>query len=126
MLIRVPNKDIKKAYYEIGEIIKFRRLDFIMEETMSLDRQCDINEIIAIDMVLGDLAREAEECYNNSLYAAANACLFLLSEHAIKHGVEELDSNLSMLLSKAKKIGIISEGDFLILDHLGVTPTFAQ
>jgi hypothetical protein len=85
---------------------------------MNLDRRYNINEIIAIDMVIGNLAKEAEECYDNSLYAAANACLFLLSEHAIKYRVEELDGNFSNLLSKAKKIGIISEEDFLILDRL--------
>lgn len=85
---------------------------------MNVDRRIDINDIIARDMVLGNLAREAEECYDSSLYAAAIAYLFLLTEHAIKHRVEELEGNYLEILSRAKKNGIISETDFSILDHL--------
>lgn len=89
-----------------------------MEEMADINRIYEINKIIARDLVLGDLAREAEECYNNSLYTAANACIFLLIEHAIKYGVGELDGNFSKLLLKAKETGLISEQDFEILNNV--------
>lgn len=89
-----------------------------MEEMADINKRYDVNEIIARDLFLGDLAREAEACYDNSLYTAANACLFLLIEHAIKHGVGEVDGNFSGLLLKAKKNGIISEQELKILDSV--------
>ncbi len=71
-----------------------------------------------MDRVLSDLYTEAEKSYIDRNYFAGLACLFILSEQALKDRMESRDGNFKSLIFKAKCDGIISEDEFLFLNKL--------
>jgi len=77
-----------------------------------------INKIIEKDLVLGGLAREAEECYFEGKNMAALACLFVLVEQAVKFGLDKIGGNFSDLIKEARDSKIISQQDFDMLNEL--------
>ncbi|MGB8656763.1 MAG: hypothetical protein WCE90_03150 [Candidatus Zixiibacteriota bacterium] len=78
----------------------------------------NINEIIAKDKVLGDLARESKECADENKYMTALACLFLLVEHAINGVLDRSDGSFSQLTREAKEKGLITEDEFIFIEKL--------
>ena len=64
-----------------------------------------LNEIIAKDLVIGTLAREAVECYEENKNMAALACLFILIEQVIKLSLDQTEGNYYRLLRTAKEKG---------------------
>lgn len=77
-----------------------------------------VNELIARDLVLGTLAKEAVECSEENKHMAALACLFVLIEQAIKFGLDVTKGNFFRLLMTAKKKKLISSEDFAVIDKL--------
>ena len=77
-----------------------------------------VNDILAQDLVLGTLAREAMECYAENKNMAALACLFILVEQAIKFGLERTEGDYYGLLRVARKRQLISDEEFKALDQL--------
>lgn len=70
-----------------------------------------ICDIISLDMMLGDLARDAEECYCENKYMAALACLFILSEQTIKMTLDVTEGNFKNLIDNACKECLISKNE---------------
>jgi hypothetical protein len=77
-----------------------------------------VNNIIALDLVLGDLSRESEQCHSENKNMASLACLFILVEDAIKLGLHRNEGNFYDLIIIAKDEKIISKEDFIILDQV--------
>lgn len=77
-----------------------------------------INELIARDLVLGTLAKEAKECSQEDKNMAALACLFILAEQTVKLALDKTEGNFYQMLKVAKKKDLISSEDFSVLDSL--------
>ena len=75
-----------------------------------------VNEIIARDLVMGTLARESLECYEENKNMSALACLFILTEQAIKVSLNKQEGNFAKLINEAKSKGIVSEDEFYLLN----------
>lgn len=77
-----------------------------------------INEIIAKDKMLGDLARESKECASNNKYMAALACLFILVEQAVKQALDRTEGDFAKLSLLAKKQRLVTNDEFMVLKRL--------
>lgn len=77
-----------------------------------------INEIISRDRVLGKLAQESFECFQDNKIMAALSCLFLLSEHVVKFAIGLLNGDFKTVIETAKSRGVISDEEYEILDSL--------
>ena len=77
-----------------------------------------VTELLDQDLVLGTLAREAEECSEKNFHMAALACLFILIEQAIKFALNETKGNFHSLLILAKEKNLISAEEFTMINHL--------
>ena len=77
-----------------------------------------VNELIARDLVLGTLAKEATECSEENKNMAALACLFILVEQAVKLTLDRTDGVFYQLLKTARKEKLISDKEYSVLDRL--------
>jgi hypothetical protein len=77
-----------------------------------------VNELLARDLVLGTLAREAEECSEDNKNMAALACLFIIIEQAIKFALDKTEGNFYRLLRIAKEKNLISAKEFSIINQI--------
>jgi len=77
-----------------------------------------IDELIAQDLVIGTLAREAKECSHEGKNMAALACLFILAELTVKLALNRTKGNFYQLLETAKEKKLISHEEYSLLDNL--------
>jgi hypothetical protein len=77
-----------------------------------------INKLVARDLVLGTMAREARECSQEGRNMAALACLFILVEQAVKLALDKTEGNFARLLRVAKRKGLLSAEEFVLVDHM--------
>jgi len=79
-----------------------------------------IDDILEKDRMLGNLAKESVDCYNNSCFLAALVCLFLMIEQAIKFSLDETNGNFKQLTKSAYESEIISSDEFDMIEKLRV------
>lgn len=77
-----------------------------------------INELLARDLVIGTLAREAKECSDEGKNMAALACLFILTELTVKLALDRAKGSFYQLLETAKEKKLISHEEYSLLDNL--------
>lgn len=92
--------------------------DSIRAQQIQEEAQAVIQEIIARDMMLGDLSREAIECAADGRYMAGLACLFILMEQSVKLALGVSDGNFADLSKDALAKGLIEEEEHGILEKV--------
>ena len=63
-----------------------------------------VSELVAYDLVLGTLAKEAIKCSEEHKNMAALACLFILVEYAVKLALNRTGGIFYQLLKTAKRL----------------------
>jgi hypothetical protein len=77
-----------------------------------------LNKIIERNQLIGTLALESVQCYNDHYDMAALACLFILVEQTIKFRLNVIEGNYHRLLKLAKEEKAITDDDFILLNFL--------
>jgi hypothetical protein len=77
-----------------------------------------LNKIIERNQLIGTLAVESVQCYNDHYDMAALACLFILVEQTVKFRLNVIEGNYNSLLELAKEEKAITADDLTLLNFL--------
>ncbi|MCW4005558.1 MAG: hypothetical protein NWF04_03025 [Candidatus Bathyarchaeota archaeon] len=77
-----------------------------------------ITKLLERDFLIGTLAQEAEECYEENKGLAAFACLVILVEQVTKFSINKTEGNFRECLAEAVNKKVITQEEFELLDQL--------